>query len=127
MTEEGPISPSEEEPPVCDRAALARLRKWGGERLLDRMLSLFVADFPRRLSDARSGIRNGVPEETERAAHALASSCGQLGAARAQALCSELESRAASGDLAGVGSVVDSLEIEISRYVDAVGKGPAGT
>lgn len=121
------MNPLEEPLPVCDPAALARLRKWGGEELLTELIALFVSEGPRYLRAARSGVRNETPLETERAAHALRSCCGQVGALRAQALCSLIESRAAGGDLAGAAELLDSLEIELSRYLEEIPDRPRET
>jgi HPt (histidine-containing phosphotransfer) domain-containing protein len=107
--------------PVCNLEALDRLGKWGGEKLVHEMVALFRTQAAERLSALRAGLRNGTAANVERAAHALRSSSGQVGAARMQALCVQLESRAAGGDLTGVPELLASLEGELVRYEAAVG------
>ncbi|MBW3554943.1 MAG: Hpt domain-containing protein [Gemmatimonadetes bacterium] len=121
------MNPLEEQLPVCDARALARLRKWGGEELLTELIALFVSEVPRYLRAARTGVRNEAPLETERAAHALRSNCGQVGALRAQALCALIESRAAGGDLTDAADLLDSLEMELARYLEEIPDGPRET
>jgi HPt (histidine-containing phosphotransfer) domain-containing protein len=107
--------------PVCDTEALDRLEKWGGEKLVREMVTLFRAEAAERVSALRTGLRSGALEEVQRAAHTLRSSSGQVGAARMQALCVEVEARAAGGDLTGVAELLASLESELARYEAAVG------
>jgi HPt (histidine-containing phosphotransfer) domain-containing protein len=107
--------------PVCDPEALDRLGRWGGEKLVHDLVALFRAQAAERLPALRAGLRNGAAAEVERAAHALRSSSGQVGAARVHALCAQLESRAAGGDLTGVPALLTSLEGELARYEAAVG------
>lgn len=107
--------------PVCDPEALARLGKWGGEKLVHEMVALFRVQATERISALRRGLRNAAAVEVERAAHALRSSSGQVGAARMQALCVTVESRAAGGDLTDVPELLASLESELARYEAAIG------
>jgi HPt (histidine-containing phosphotransfer) domain-containing protein len=116
-----PPGPPGHATPVCDPEALDRLRKWGGEELVQELVALFRTEAAERVSALRAGLRSGAAPEVERAAHALRSSSGQVGAARMQALCVELESRAAGGDLTGVPELLSSLESELARYEAALG------
>lgn len=101
----------------CDPRALARLRKWGGEKLVREMVQIFLAQVPERVTAARQGIGASDPVEIERAAHALKSSCGQLGAVRMQVLCATIESLAARGNLSPIPEMLDALENEFGRYL----------
>lgn len=102
--------------PVSDDEALDRLRRWGGDKLVEQMVEIFLTQSPVRVTDARTAFENGSARELERAVHALRSSSAQLGAARIQALCEVIEPRAAGGDLAGLGELIASLEDEMKRY-----------
>jgi two-component system, sensor histidine kinase and response regulator len=110
--------------PVSDPEALARLARWGGDQLVRQMVELFLAQAPERLEAARAGLAAGSADEVQRAAHALKSSSAQVGALRVSALCVEIESRGAGGDLAGVPDLLDALERELSVY--RAGASPGG-
>lgn len=114
--EQSAPAPLAETTPVSDPDALGRLSNWGGEKLVTEMVGLFLSQAPERIWALRAGIRDHAPLEVERAAHALKSSSGQVGALRVQALCATIEARAAGGDLAGAPDLLASLERELGRY-----------
>ncbi|HEX2093097.1 MAG TPA: Hpt domain-containing protein [Longimicrobiaceae bacterium] len=101
-----------------DPEAFVRLRKWGGERLVREMVRVFVAQVPERVAAVRQGLRRSEPAAVEGAAHALKSSSAQLGAPGMRALCAEIESLAARGDLSPVPALAEELEGEFSRYLE---------
>jgi HPt (histidine-containing phosphotransfer) domain-containing protein len=101
-----------------DSQALARIRMWGGERLVRDLTELFLAQVPQRVAAAREGIRTGNAAEVERAAHSLKSSCGQLGAVAMQGICTRIEGLAAQGALPPIPEMLDELESEFARYLD---------
>ena len=68
--------------PATDRDALTRLERFGGIRLLDEMIGLFLGIAPERLAAAAAGLDQGDAVATENAMHALKSSSAQLGALR---------------------------------------------
>lgn len=107
-----------EHAPAGDPQAFVRLRRWGGERLVREMCGLFLAQVPERVAAAREGVRTNEPVQTERAMHALKSSCAQLGAVRMQVHCAEIERLAAGGDLTPVPEMIGELEREFARYLD---------
>lgn len=111
----GPGSPADAVP-VSDPEALDRLREWGGDKLVGKMVGLFLSQAPDRIAAARAGLETGASAEVARAAHALRSSSAQIGASRVRALCVEIESRAAGGHLTGVAELLASLERELGRY-----------
>jgi HPt (histidine-containing phosphotransfer) domain-containing protein len=85
-------------------ARLAMLRRWGGDRLIRELIDLLFESTPRKLAAARAALASGDIDGVGRAAHALASSAGNLGAADMQRAAYALEHGAArgSGDLAGL-------------------------
>lgn len=87
---------------------------------MEEMLHLFITQVPERLRSARAGVDEEEASETERAAHALRSSCAQLGAVRMQALCEEIERGAARGGLGAISGLIDELETEFERYRESV-------
>ncbi len=96
-------------------AALARLRRFGGDKLLGDMIALFVVAAPERLDAARRGADAHDPHAIEMAMHSLKSSAAQLGALRMQRLCAEGEQLAREGSLAGVTALLDELDDELPR------------
>jgi HPt (histidine-containing phosphotransfer) domain-containing protein len=100
------------ETPHFDGAALDRLRRFGGGKLLTEMIGLFLEALPERLEAARAGLVAGEASEVERALHSLKSSSAQLGAIGMQRLCELGEQEARSGMLDGLPAVVQKLEAE---------------
>ena len=98
------------------RAALARLRAWGGEPLVREMTAIFLAEMPRRLAAARAALRAGDGGAAAHAAHTMKSSCGQLGAVALAALCAAAESLARNGELAPVAPLLDAADAELARF-----------
>lgn len=101
-----------DELPSTDPGALDRLRRFGGNKLLSEMISLFTTAVPERLGAARAGLEAGDARVTELALHSLKSSSAQLGALRMQRLSEEGELIARTGSLVGVDALVTQLESE---------------
>ena len=98
-----------------DSAALDRLRRFGGGKLLRDMIALFLVAAPERLASARSALAADNVGGTELALHSLKSSSAQLGAMRMHHLCDQGEQRARDGSLVGVPALIDELEQEFAR------------
>lgn len=103
--------------PAGDPTALERLRGWGGEELVRKILAVFREQVPRRLQMAREGVRTGSAEPARSVAHALKSSSGQLGAMRMQALCQHIEEVAGTGLVEPIPPLLDTLDDEFTRYL----------
>ena len=101
--------------PAVDPAALARLKEWGGDSLLKDLIVLFRETTPVRITEIRGGIAGGSTDETERGAHTLKSSSGNLGAMRIYELASQIEARAIAGELEELSPLVDELQREFDR------------
>lgn len=98
--------------PSTDPAALERLQRFGGGKLLREMISLFMDAAPERISAARAGLNADDAHATEMALHSLKSSSAQLGALRMQRLSEQGEQIARTGSLEGVAALVSNLEAE---------------
>lgn len=98
------------EPIALDPEALARLREWGGEALMAKMLELFLANTPERMDQIRRGIDRGDAKLVERGAHSLKSTAANLGAGRLRELAAELEDRAVAGESATLEGRLPELE-----------------
>jgi two-component system, sensor histidine kinase and response regulator len=84
---------------LLDQAAIARLREFGGDRLLRGMIELFVSNAPVRAAEAREALDCGDAAALRSALHGLKSSAGQLGATSVHMACSAGEELASRGEL----------------------------
>ena len=91
------------------RAALARLRRFGGERLMREMSAIFIAALTERVDAARHAVVADDARALALAAHSLKSSCGQFGANSAARVCGEVEAAALGGATAA------SLAADVER------------
>jgi HPt (histidine-containing phosphotransfer) domain-containing protein len=104
--------------PPHDPEAIARLRGWGGEKLVREMAALFERDVPTRLAAARAALDAGRHEEVERHAHSLKSTGAQLGALRMHRIARETEVAASAGAAPReLGTRLDRLEDAFADHV----------
>jgi HPt (histidine-containing phosphotransfer) domain-containing protein len=108
-------SPDGDEGPATDAASLDRLRRFGGGKLLNEMIALFVTAAPERIAAARAGVADANASVVEMALHALKSSSAQLGAMRMQRLSEQGELIARSGGLENVDALVEQIADEFTR------------
>ena len=101
---------------AIDESAIARLRRFGGAKLISAMVTAFLKDAPMRLATARHHADAGDAAGVRRELHSLRSSAGQLGALTMQDLCASGEERAAQGFSPELIDVVRN----VSREFDAV-------
>lgn len=101
--------------PATDQAALDRLRRFGGGKLLGEMIALFLAAAPERLGLARAAAARGDAKDVELALHSLKSSAAQLGALQMQRLSDDGEQRARLGDLGAIPRLLEALDEEHAR------------
>jgi HPt (histidine-containing phosphotransfer) domain-containing protein len=76
---------------VIDPAAIARLKRIGGDGLVREMLTLFLQHAPGRVATAEEAVAAGTLRAAEHAAHSLKSSAGNVGATRLQAAAAAVE------------------------------------
>lgn len=100
---------------VTDPEALARLRRFGGDKLLREMIGLYLTAAPERLAAAKEGVANGDRSAAELALHSLKSSSAQLGAALVGRLSERGEIIARGGTLDGVAEIITEMEAELAR------------
>jgi len=110
-----PHSSRHADSPGTDPAALERLRRFGGDKLLADMITLFLEAVSHRLGAAHDGLSRGDCHAVEHALHALKSSAAQLGALRMHRLSQEGELLAKAGTLDGLGRVLGELDAEAPR------------
>jgi HPt (histidine-containing phosphotransfer) domain-containing protein len=98
-----------------DKAAIARLRKLGGEKFLGDMIELFFQYAPQRLAAARAGAQAGDLGAVEKAVHPLKSSAGQIGALRVQDLAMQIEKLAMNKQADAIQPLLPQLEEAITQ------------
>lgn len=105
-----------EESPVIDADALERLEEWGGGDLVLQLVGIFLEHTPERVGQIRTGLEETDLEVTERGAHSLKSSAGNLGARRLERVAARIEEHASRGELEAAADLLDDLE---SAYGEA--------
>jgi len=99
-----------DESDVIDAEAVQRLEEWGGRTLVNEMTRIFLEHSPRRVEEIRRGLAGEGLELTERGAHSLKSSAGNLGARTLQGISRRIEDCAAEGDPEGARALLEELE-----------------
>jgi HPt (histidine-containing phosphotransfer) domain-containing protein len=114
------------EAPSFDPAALDRLKRFGGPKLLGEMIALFLDAAPERIAAARRGSDAGDAAAAELALHSLKSSSAQLGAMRMQRLSEQGEQLARDRSLTTVGALVRDLEqefVQVKHWLERAQQG----
>lgn len=103
---------------VIDPQAQARLQEWGGPKLVQEMIKLFLANAPQRMDQVRKGVvEGGEMKEAERGAHSLKSSAANVGAVTVSKLAAEMENLATEGNVAGLKDALPKLEAAYSLAI----------
>jgi two-component system sensor histidine kinase/response regulator len=113
MTDASP--PTDAELPATDASALERLKRFGGDVLLGKMIDLFLIAAPERIAAVRQADAEGDIVGAERALHSLKSSSAQLGAMRMQRLSAQGEQQAHQGSMDGMAALSAELDEELAR------------
>jgi HPt (histidine-containing phosphotransfer) domain-containing protein len=112
-----PPQPAEEAAP--DGAdILSRVN--GDKALLKELRTLFLAEYPKLLTQLREAMNSRSAEPFWKAAHALKGMLANLGARDAASAASSLERIGHDGDLSGAGEAYAALEKEIDRFSRAL-------
>lgn len=117
-----PISVNDEKLPI-DPDVIQSLKDLGGEdepELFRELVGMFLRDTPPRLEALRSALDTGNADELERTAHAMKSSCGNLGAMTLAELCYQLEMVGREGVLESAQSLVERSNAEFKRVTEAL-------
>lgn len=112
---------------VVDPLSLEQLQKFGGAKLVEQMIDLFVSTAPPRLDTAYAAACSGDCAGVRAALHSLKSSAGQLGAFRLQELCQDgetLAERKSSGSLLAIVSAAREELVAATRLLCLVRPGP---
>jgi two-component system sensor histidine kinase/response regulator len=111
------------DPQVASRASidpemmghLRALRTSPDDPIVSEIIDLFLEDAPPRINDMRRAFEAGDALRMARAAHALKSSCGNMGAARMTELCDELELLGRSGVTHGAAEKIAEASSELDK------------
>lgn len=106
---------------VAARAAVERLRRFGGERLLRDMGAIFLDALPEGLATARRALAEGDAAGVGQVAHSLKSSAGQMGAVVVERLCQAMEAASRTGDLPALAALLGEAEREGAAYARWLG------
>jgi CheY-like chemotaxis protein/HPt (histidine-containing phosphotransfer) domain-containing protein len=108
-----PVSKSDEAEQVIDHGAL--LEGFDGDRrLLNQIVRLFLADYPRRLAEIKEAINRGDGNALAKAAHALKGSVGNFAAKNAFVVAQRLETIGRNRELQTAGEEFIALESELA-------------
>jgi HPt (histidine-containing phosphotransfer) domain-containing protein len=95
--------------PDFDPQTLVRLRQLGGDSLIRKLVAVFGEYTHDRVMDAVASGLSGDHATLARAAHAVKSSAGNVGALRLLGVASALEQAARAGDTAAIAALVSDL------------------
>jgi signal transduction histidine kinase/CheY-like chemotaxis protein/HPt (histidine-containing phosphotransfer) domain-containing protein len=110
-------------PPAIDDAALDELRQFqdvDGPDILGELIDIFLSDTPPRLESLYKAVAEDDASAAEQAAHALKSSCAQLGALVLSDLCRRIELQGKTGELQGADLLAEQARLEFVRVEDAL-------
>ena len=108
---------------VLDPDVVQSLKDLGGDDdpgLFAELVELFLRDMPPRLDSLSEAMDSGDAKQLERTAHAMKSSCGNLGAMALAELCRQIEVSGRTGDVDGVRSLVQASQSEYQRVCEAL-------
>ncbi len=103
-----------------------QFRRLGGEELIKKLVDLFFSYAEPMLDKIVSSCGAGNPEELERAARALRSSAGKLGARELESLAGEIERLAAENEVLAVRPLLVSLRKAFLRAKERLSEGESG-
>ena len=98
---------------LIDPDAIARLKDFGGDKLLRGMIELFVKNAPVKAADARRALDAGDAAALRAAFHGLKSSAGQLGAVTVFQACAAGEDTAGRAELAAAAAHLHAIESDL--------------
>ena len=87
----------------------------GSRRLLNQIVRLFLADYPRRVAEIKDAIHRGDANALARVAHTLKGSIGNIAAKNAIAIAQRLETMGRNRKLNDAGQECIALELELAR------------
>lgn len=111
-----PILPGPDSDHESYRASIDRLQRWGGDKLVCDLVTLFLTQTAERLTSLERALPRHDQAEAERIAHILKSGAAQLGLTHMSRLCASAEAAAARGDLDSVRTLLPALRSSYEAY-----------
>ncbi len=99
---------------------LERLEGWGGPKLVNEMIRLFLESGPTRMDQIRTVLEDGGLDQPERGAHSLKSSAANLGAEHVQRIANEIEIAASAGEAQRTRELLPDLEEAFAEALTAL-------
>ncbi len=106
-----------------DPSYTERLKKLGGDKLLQDLLAMYRERTPEKMEQIRSGLESRTAETIQAAAHSLISSAGNLGGTQISKLAVELESAAIIPDFDRIALLWEELSTaseQFERFLDTL-------
>jgi two-component system sensor histidine kinase/response regulator len=116
-------------PEPIDWETLNALREYQAEGepdLVQELIGMFRAEAPALLADIRTAIAAGEADKLRHSAHTLKGSSNNLGVRQVAALSAEIEKKGRSGTVEGADALLDELEREFTRALQALDAGQRG-
>ena len=117
-----PLPVNDQSSPI-DPDVIQSLKDLGGEdepELFRELVGMFLRDTPPRLEALGQALESGDAGELERVAHAMKSSCGNLGAVVMAELCYQIEMVGREGALDSAPGLVQRSNEEFKRVIEAL-------
>jgi len=105
-------------PDLLDPAAMERLYRLGGPKLVGKMINAFLSGARTRLAGAAAGLATGDLAPVRFAMHSLRGTAGNFGASTVPSLAQGLETAAVAGDMEAVVSGMPALEAAFAALAD---------
>jgi CheY-like chemotaxis protein len=114
---------------IVDREKIAGLQQLAraNPSFMRDITGLFREDAALRIHELRDAAGRNDAETIARAAHALKSSSGNIGASRMYSLCASIESTARQNNLGGVAGMVEQLASELDDALRALSQSSNST
>jgi two-component system, sensor histidine kinase and response regulator len=97
-----------------------RSRAGDDTELMKELIAIFVAEYPRQLTDVRSAVEATNASALHSAAHAIKGTVGNFSAHLAFEAAASLEGMGRAGNLANASERFDQLEREVKRLHSAL-------
>jgi len=107
------------DPAVVD--SLRQLTPPGEPDVLAEILTVFLAEVPRRIDRLTTAWRAGDVADVQRAAHSLKGSSGNIGADALFEVCKQIDERARAGELR-IEELIDALNREYANVEAEIGR-----
>ena len=100
---------------VIDDNAMTNLKSIGGDKLLTRIIDLYLERTPQQLSDLLEAVDSEDYEILERVSHSMKSSAGNVGATKVYELAASVEQAAEKRQLEDPAAAIGELKMHAEQ------------